>query len=43
MLTNYPYPQYRKESYSNGADYFFSKSDEFEEVFSTITQLAESA
>ena len=41
ILTNYPYPQYKEQAYQVGADYFFSKSDEFEEVFTTITNLAE--
>jgi DNA-binding NarL/FixJ family response regulator len=32
MLTNYPYPQYRKKCLGLGADYFFDKSTEFEKV-----------
>ncbi len=41
MLTNYPYPQYRKKCADLGADYFFDKSAEFEkviEVFNKLTQ-----
>lgn len=32
MLTNYPYPQYRKKCMKAGADYFFDKATEFKEV-----------
>jgi DNA-binding NarL/FixJ family response regulator len=32
MLTNYDYPQYRKESLQAGADHFFNKTREFERV-----------
>ena len=32
MLTNYSYPQYRKRCTDAGANYFFDKSTEFEEV-----------
>jgi DNA-binding NarL/FixJ family response regulator len=32
ILTNYPYPQYRKKCLGLGADYFFDKSTEFEKV-----------
>ncbi len=31
MLTNYPYPQYRKKCKELGADFFFDKSTEFKE------------
>jgi DNA-binding NarL/FixJ family response regulator len=30
ILTNYPYPQYRKRCLDLGADFFFDKSTEFE-------------
>ncbi len=39
MLTNYPYSQYKAECLMHGADYFLSKSDEFDklpEVFSKL-------
>ena len=39
MLTNYPYPQYRKKCLELGADYFFKKSTEFENVIETLKQL----
>ena len=32
MLTNYPYPQYRNKCMEEGADFFFDKSSEFENV-----------
>ncbi len=32
VLTNYPYPQYRKRCLSAGADYFFDKSTEFDKL-----------
>jgi DNA-binding NarL/FixJ family response regulator len=32
VLTNFPYPQYRKKCLELGADYFFDKSTEFEKV-----------
>ena len=39
MLTNYPYPQYRKKCMELGADYFFRKSTEFENVMEALKQL----
>ena len=39
MLTNYPYPQYRKKCMDAGADYFFDKSNEFHMVAEVITCL----
>ena len=32
ILTNYPYPQYRKKCMEVGADFFFDKSTEFEKI-----------
>jgi DNA-binding NarL/FixJ family response regulator len=32
MLTNYAYPEYRKQCMDAGADFFFDKSTEFEKV-----------
>ncbi len=32
MLTNFPYSQYRKKCMDAGADFFFDKSSEFEDV-----------
>jgi len=39
MLTNYPYPQYRKKCMKAGADYFFDKSTEFEKVTEVLQKL----
>ena len=36
MLTNYPYPQYRKKCFDAGADFFFDKSREFEKVIDVL-------
>jgi DNA-binding NarL/FixJ family response regulator len=40
MLTNYPYPQYRKKCEELGADYFFDKVTEIEEIPKMIEELA---
>jgi DNA-binding NarL/FixJ family response regulator len=37
MLTNYPYPQYRKKCMDAGADFFFDKSREFEKVIEVLS------
>ena len=39
MLTNYPYPQYRKKCKDAGADFFFDKSTEFEKVTEVFKKL----
>ena len=39
MLTNYPYPQYRKESIQKGADFFFNKSTEFGKIPELLKQI----
>jgi DNA-binding NarL/FixJ family response regulator len=39
MLTNYAYPQYRKRCMDAGADFFFDKSTEFEEVVNVLRGL----
>jgi DNA-binding NarL/FixJ family response regulator len=39
VLTNYPYPQYRKKCLGLGADYFFDKSTEFEKVTEVFKEL----
>ena len=39
MLTNYATEQLRTKCVSSGADYFFDKSTEFEEVLDVITAL----
>ena len=40
MLTNYPYPQYRKKCEALGADYFFDKVAEIEKIPNVIIELA---
>jgi len=40
MLTNYPYPQYRKKCEELGADYFFDKVTEIDEIPNLIKELA---
>lgn len=40
MLTNYPYPQYRKKCMEADADFFFDKSTEFEKVIEVFRGLA---
>jgi DNA-binding NarL/FixJ family response regulator len=40
MLTNYPYPQYRKKCLGLGADYFFDKSTEFEKMTEVVKQIS---
>ena len=39
MLTNYPYPQYRKKCMNGGADYFFDKSTEFNKITEVLKPL----
>jgi DNA-binding NarL/FixJ family response regulator len=39
VLTNYPYPQYRQKCMEAGADFFFVKSSEFDQVIPTLRQL----
>jgi DNA-binding NarL/FixJ family response regulator len=39
MLTNYPYPQYRKRCLDAGADFFFDKSSEFHKVTEVLEQM----
>ena len=41
MLTNYPYPQYRKTCMDEGADFFFDKSTEFERVIEVVRGVRE--
>ncbi len=40
MLTNYPYPQYRKRCLEAGADFFFDKSNEFHKIPQVFKQIA---
>ena len=39
MITNYPYRQYRQGCLAAGADYFFSKIDEFEMIRDTLSRI----
>jgi len=39
VLTNYPYPQYRRKCIEAGADFFFDKSTEFHKVTELLKQL----
>ena len=32
MLTNFPYPQYKKSCLEAGADYFLNKTEEFDDI-----------
>ena len=41
MLTNYPYPQYRKKCIEAGAECFFDKSTEFHGVTEVLEQLVQ--
>ena len=43
MLTNYPYPQYRKKCMDAGVDFFFDKSNEFEKVVEVLKNLIQSS
>ena len=38
VLTNYPYPQYRKKCLDAGANFFFDKSTEFDKVTEVLKQ-----
>lgn len=40
MFTNYPYEQYKKKCFDLGADYFFSKSDDFGKISDLCSQIA---
>jgi DNA-binding response OmpR family regulator len=39
VLTNFPYPQYRKRALEFGADFFFDKTTEFEKLRDLFGQL----
>jgi len=43
ILTNYPYPQYRKKCMEAGADFFFDKSTEFEKIPEVLKQLVQNS
>jgi len=39
ILTNYPYPQYKKRCIEAGADYFLSKTEDFEDIKVVIADM----
>jgi DNA-binding NarL/FixJ family response regulator len=39
ILTNYAYPQYKKKCFEAGADYFLSKTEEFEDIKNVINDM----
>lgn len=39
ILTNYPYPQYKKRCFEAGADYFISKTEDFEDIKIVIADM----
>jgi len=41
VLTNYPYPQYRRRCSELGADFFFDKSTEFDRLRAAFLRLME--
>lgn len=41
ILTSYPYPQYKKRCFEAGADYFLSKTDDFEKLITIAAMLGE--
>ena len=41
VLTNYPYPQYRRKCMDAGADFFFDKSTEFDQMMAVLRRLRE--
>lgn len=41
MLTNFPYPQYKKICMEEGADFFLDKSTEFDEITEIIRNMIE--
>jgi DNA-binding NarL/FixJ family response regulator len=43
VCTNYPYPQYREECISAGANYFLDKSADFEKIPGILRDLIKKA
>jgi DNA-binding NarL/FixJ family response regulator len=39
MLTNYPYPQYKRRCQEEGADYFLSKTDSLNDIKIIATEM----
>ena len=40
IFTNYPYSQYKEKCMAEGADYYFDKNTDFQEIKNLIAQLA---
>jgi two-component system response regulator YesN len=40
IFTNYPYSQYKEKCMAEGADYFFDKNNDFQEIKNLIAQFA---
>ena len=40
MFTNYPFPQHRKKCMEEGAEYFFNKSEGFDDLFQAMHDIA---
>jgi DNA-binding NarL/FixJ family response regulator len=43
IFTNYPYPPYRKRCKDAGADFFFDKSTEYENLIDTVKHMIHSS
>ncbi len=41
MFTNYPYPQYRDKCLKTGADFFFDKSADFDQLIQVLNTLVQ--
>ena len=39
IFTNYPYPQYRQRCMESGADFFFDKHTEFNDLFKVVKRI----
>ncbi|MCF8356445.1 MAG: response regulator [Melioribacteraceae bacterium] len=39
IFTNYPYQQYKEKALEKGADYFLSKSDEFDKLAAILKEI----
>ncbi|MFC2168324.1 response regulator transcription factor [Acidobacteriota bacterium] len=39
IFTNYPYPQYRQKCMESGADFFFDKHTEFNDLFKVVKKI----
>ena len=39
ILTNYAYDKYKDRAFENGADYFYSKSEDFEKIAAVVASM----